>query len=113
MREQRGYWRPAISENQAESLHLSRLTRGSEVIRSQRSWRRAPGAWHVSLSEIAALRDELGLPVERDLCFQAKKTLSAYADEAKRLGADPGMRCAPAKQHHIISVRGLRGFRLT
>ena len=39
----------------------------------------------VSLSEITALRGKLGLPVERDLHFEAEKSLSAYADEARLL----------------------------
>lgn len=45
-----------------------------------------PELGNVSLSEIAALRGKLGLPVERDLHFTAKKTLSQYADEANSLG---------------------------
>jgi hypothetical protein len=40
----------------------------------------------VSLAEIAALRGKLGLPVERDLHFEAEKSLTAYADEARLLG---------------------------
>jgi len=40
----------------------------------------------VSLSEITALRGILGLPVERDLHFEAEKSLRAYADEARLLG---------------------------
>lgn len=40
----------------------------------------------VSLSEIAALRGRLGLPVERDLQFEATKPLTAYAGEARQLG---------------------------
>ena len=40
----------------------------------------------VSLAELRALRGKLRLPVERDLHFQADKPLSAYADEARRLG---------------------------
>jgi hypothetical protein len=39
----------------------------------------------VSLAEIAAVRGRLGLPIERDLHFEAQKRLSAYAREA-RLG---------------------------
>lgn len=39
----------------------------------------------VRLSEIAAVRGELGLPAERDLWFEADKPLSAYAKEAARL----------------------------
>ena len=45
-----------------------------------------PELGSVSLSEIAALRGKLGLPVERDLHFQADRTLSIYAEEASRLG---------------------------
>lgn len=40
----------------------------------------------VRLSEIESARGRLGLPVERDLHFLADKTLSAYAQEAHRLG---------------------------
>lgn len=45
-----------------------------------------PELGNVSLSEIAAIRGKLGLPVERDLHFTAKKTLSQYAAEASFLG---------------------------
>lgn len=41
---------------------------------------------YVSLLEIRAVRGRLGLAVERDLYFTADKTLSAYAEEARRLG---------------------------
>ncbi len=44
-----------------------------------------PELGSVSLSELAALRGKLGLPVERDLWFKAGKALSAYAEEASRL----------------------------
>lgn len=37
----------------------------------------------VRISEIEALRGKLGLPVERDLYFEADKALSAYADDAR------------------------------
>ena len=40
----------------------------------------------VRLSEIEAVRGGLGLPVERDLHFTAKKPLSAYARDAHRAG---------------------------
>lgn len=40
----------------------------------------------VSLTEIAAVRGRLGLPVERDVHFQAQKRLSAYAREARSAG---------------------------
>jgi len=42
-----------------------------------------PELGYVSLSELAALRGPLGLPVERDLLFIAKKPLSHYADDAR------------------------------
>ncbi|MBV9084614.1 MAG: DUF2958 domain-containing protein [Acidobacteriaceae bacterium] len=45
-----------------------------------------PEVGYVSLSEIACLRGKSGLPVERDCYFKSDKTLSAYADEAHRLG---------------------------
>ena len=46
-----------------------------------------PEIGSVSLSEIAALRGRLGLPVERDRHFVARKPLSAYAEDARRAGA--------------------------
>lgn len=45
-----------------------------------------PEMGSVSLAEIAALRGKLGLPVERDLHFEATKSLTAYANEARLLG---------------------------
>ncbi len=43
-----------------------------------------PELGSVSLSELESVRGRLGLPVERDLHFMPTKTLSAYADEARR-----------------------------
>jgi hypothetical protein len=40
----------------------------------------------VSLAEIATVRGGLGLPVERDLYFEARQPLSAYAREARLAG---------------------------
>lgn len=40
----------------------------------------------VSLAELATARGRLGLPVERDLHFQATKPISAYAREALLAG---------------------------
>ncbi|MFE0757892.1 DUF2958 domain-containing protein [Inquilinus sp. NPDC058860] len=45
-----------------------------------------PELGSVRLSEIAAIRVALGLPVERDLFFRADRPLSRYAEEAQRLG---------------------------
>jgi hypothetical protein len=42
-----------------------------------------PELGFVSMREIRELRGPLGLPVERDLHFDADKTLSAYAGEAR------------------------------
>ena len=42
-----------------------------------------PEIGFVCMSEIRELRGPLGLPVERDLDFDADKTLAAYADEAR------------------------------
>jgi hypothetical protein len=44
-----------------------------------------PELGYVSLVELAAIRGKLGLPVERDLHFQADKPISAYAEEAHQL----------------------------
>ena len=40
----------------------------------------------VRLSEIGAVRGALGLPVERDLFFEAATPLSRYAADALKLG---------------------------
>ncbi|MGK9171545.1 DUF2958 domain-containing protein [Inquilinus limosus] len=45
-----------------------------------------PELGSVRLSEIAAIRGRLGLPVERDLFFRPDRPLSRYAEEAQRLG---------------------------
>lgn len=45
-----------------------------------------PELGSVRLSEIATARGRLGLGVERDLYFVADKPLSAYAEEARKLG---------------------------
>ena len=45
-----------------------------------------PELGSVSLSELASVRGRLGLPVERDRHFVAKKPLSAYAREASEAG---------------------------
>ena len=45
-----------------------------------------PELGYVSLIELRTVRGKLGLPVERDLHFEADKTISAYADEARSRG---------------------------
>ena len=45
-----------------------------------------PELGYVSISEIASVRGQLGLPVERDLYFSPEKTINAYADEAREKG---------------------------
>jgi hypothetical protein len=45
-----------------------------------------PELGYVSLTELSSVRGKLGLPVERDLHFDADKALSAYADEARARG---------------------------
>lgn len=40
----------------------------------------------VRLSELASVRGRLGLPIERDIHFEADKPLSAYATEARAAG---------------------------
>jgi hypothetical protein len=45
-----------------------------------------PELGSVRLSEIAAVRGPGGLGIERDLDFTPSKTLSAYAEEARRAG---------------------------
>ncbi len=46
-----------------------------------------PELGSVSLSEIAAVRGRMGLPIERDLHFTADRPLSAYAEDARFQGA--------------------------
>lgn len=46
----------------------------------------SPELGTVSISELTKLRGPLGLAVERDIFFEAKKPLSQYAEEARRLG---------------------------
>jgi len=41
---------------------------------------------YVCMCELRELRGPLGLPIERDLHFDADKTLSAYATEAREHG---------------------------
>lgn len=45
-----------------------------------------PELGYVSLTELGTLRGPLGLPVERDLHFEADKTLAAYAEAARATG---------------------------
>lgn len=45
-----------------------------------------PELGRVSLAELATVRGKLGLPVERDEHFAAKKPLSAYVEEARLHG---------------------------
>ncbi|WP_095090627.1 DUF2958 domain-containing protein [Mesorhizobium sophorae] len=45
-----------------------------------------PEIGNVSLSELAAVRGRLGLPVERDRHFKPDRALSGYAREARRHG---------------------------
>jgi Protein of unknown function (DUF2958) len=45
-----------------------------------------PELGYVSLAELAAVHGKPGLPIERDLHFEADKTIGAYADEARSHG---------------------------
>jgi len=45
-----------------------------------------PELGYVSLLELAAVRGKLGLPIERDLHFEADKSISVYAEEARSRG---------------------------
>jgi hypothetical protein len=46
----------------------------------------SPEIGFVCMRELREARGPLGLPIERDLHFDADKTLSAYADEARAYG---------------------------
>lgn len=46
-----------------------------------------PELGYISLDEIAEVRGPGGIPIEQDLHFTARKPLSRYADEARRLGS--------------------------
>lgn len=43
-----------------------------------------PELGYVSLAELQSVRGKLGLPIERDLSFDADRPLSAYAEAARR-----------------------------
>jgi len=45
-----------------------------------------PELGYVSFAELSTVRGRLGLPIERDLHFEANKGISAYADEARTRG---------------------------
>jgi hypothetical protein len=45
-----------------------------------------PELGYVSLVELRTVRGKLGLPIERDLHFEADKPISAYAYEARSRG---------------------------
>ena len=45
-----------------------------------------PELGYITLAELKACRGALGLPVERDRFFKARKPLSAYADAAFQAG---------------------------
>jgi Protein of unknown function (DUF2958) len=45
-----------------------------------------PELGYVSLPELRTVRGKLGLPIERDEHFDADRTLSTYADEARQRG---------------------------
>ena len=45
-----------------------------------------PELGSVSIAELESVRGKLGLPIERDLHFMPTKTISAYADDARRAG---------------------------
>lgn len=45
-----------------------------------------PELGYVSLAELEAVRGPLGRAIERDVHFVVQKPLSAYAEEARRLG---------------------------
>ena len=44
-----------------------------------------PELGYVSLVELQSIRGKLGLPIERDLHFDADKSISAYAEDARQL----------------------------
>ncbi|WP_082222396.1 DUF2958 domain-containing protein [Mesorhizobium loti] len=46
-----------------------------------------PRAWQHSLAQLDTVGGRLRLPVERNLQFRPKKSLSAYAAEATRHGS--------------------------
>lgn len=46
----------------------------------------SPELGSVRISELEPVRGTLGLSIERDLHFSPKRTLSAYADAARRAG---------------------------
>lgn len=45
-----------------------------------------PELGYLSIRELEGISGPIGLKIERDLHFTADKTITAYADEARRLG---------------------------
>lgn len=45
-----------------------------------------PELGYVDLAELASVRTRFGLGIERDLRFEADKTIAEYAEDARRLG---------------------------
>lgn len=45
-----------------------------------------PELGYISLSELASMRGPIGLKIERDMNFEADKTLHQYASEASKSG---------------------------
>ena len=46
-----------------------------------------PELGYASLTELAGVKGPLGIGLERDMYFEADKTLSEYADEARNTGS--------------------------
>ena len=46
-----------------------------------------PELGSVRISELESVREQFGLPVERDRYFSTSKTISAHADEARACGS--------------------------
>jgi Protein of unknown function (DUF2958) len=63
-----------------------------------------PEHGYVSLVEFQSVRGKLDLPVERDLHFEAAKSISAYAAEARALGRPDARAAGEAVPNNLYVV---------
>jgi hypothetical protein len=74
-----------------------------------------PEHGYVALIELTSFRGKLGLPVERDLHFDADNTISAYAAEARSVTHPPKLFLLPdeknLKQPDILLLLPVEGSR--
>ena len=77
---------PGISGAAALASVATSVWQASTQTTTSRSASAALNSATFSLTELRTVRGKLSLPIERDTHFDADKTLSAYADEARTRG---------------------------